>query len=144
MTRLTRSENTHLFQARAKADTKVFDEDADGMFARVEAPSLNLLRIWVCVQPSRLFESMAHATAVEALGLDPNKGVMVRSGTLAAFSSALVSTAILQNRNMHNKHFQHPSLGVLALDQQRCESIVCPPLTAMDLCCAGAAASPQQ
>ena len=64
-------------QDLAKADTEVFDEDGDGMFARVEAPSMNLLRVWVCVQPWRLFEGMAHTTAVEALGLDPNKGVMV-------------------------------------------------------------------
>eukprot|EP00752_Nemacystus_decipiens_P012584 g11144.t1 len=65
----------------AKADTAVFDEDADGMFARVETPSMNLLRIWVCVHPWRLFEGMAHTTAVEALGLDPNRGVLVMMTT---------------------------------------------------------------
>lgn len=67
----------HGFQALAKADTEVFDEDSDGMFARVEAPSADLLRIWVCVEAWRLFEGLALATAVEALGLDPLKGVMV-------------------------------------------------------------------
>lgn len=52
------------------------------MFARVEAPSMNLLRIWVCVQPWRLFEGMAHTTGVEALGLDPDKGAMVKAWSL--------------------------------------------------------------
>lgn len=63
----------------------MFDEDSDGMFARVEAPSANLLRIWVCVKACRLFEGLLRntteglrdTTAVEALGLDPTKGVMV-------------------------------------------------------------------
>lgn len=67
----------HASQDLARADTEVFDEDADGMFERVEAPSINLLRIWVCVEAWRLFEGLAHSTAVEALGLDPAKGVMV-------------------------------------------------------------------
>lgn len=67
----------HAFQDLAKADTEVFEEESDGMFARVEAPSAALLRIWVCVKAWRLFEGLAHTTAVEALGLDPAKGVMV-------------------------------------------------------------------
>eukprot|EP00903_Cladosiphon_okamuranus_P021144 g19422.t2 len=65
----------------AEADAAAFEEDTDGMFARVEAPSINLLRIWVCVEPRRLFEGLAHTTAVEALGLDPNKGVLVMMTT---------------------------------------------------------------
>lgn len=69
--------HTLFFQHLAQADTEAFEEGMDGMFARVEAPSINLLRIWVCVEPRRLFEGLAHTTAVEALGLDPNKGVMV-------------------------------------------------------------------
>lgn len=46
------------------------------MFAMVEAPSSHLVRLWICVKPWRLYEGLGSRT-VEALGLDPLKGVAV-------------------------------------------------------------------
>lgn len=47
------------------------------MLAEVEAPSSHLIRLWVGVKPWRLYEGLGSRT-VEALGLDPQKGIMVR------------------------------------------------------------------
>ena len=60
----------------AKADAAGF-EASDGMVARVE-PLWTLIRLWITVKPSRLYEGLGPA-AVDALGLDPTKGVMVRA-----------------------------------------------------------------
>ncbi|CAB1098736.1 unnamed protein product [Ectocarpus sp. CCAP 1310/34] len=60
----------------AKADADALNVDVEGMFAKVEAHTPTLIRLWVCVEHSRLFEGLA-TRAVEALGLDPSKDVMV-------------------------------------------------------------------
>ncbi|CAN0251766.1 unnamed protein product, partial [Ectocarpus fasciculatus] len=60
----------------AEADADAFVEESDGMFARVETPSTHLVRVWIGVKPWRLYEGLGSRT-VEALGLDPSKGVMV-------------------------------------------------------------------
>ncbi|CAM9621273.1 unnamed protein product, partial [Ectocarpus sp. 8 AP-2014] len=60
----------------AEADAGAFVEESDGMFARVETPSTHLVRLWIGVKPWRLYEGLGSRT-VEALGLDPLKGVMV-------------------------------------------------------------------
>ena len=44
---------------------------------RVQVPSTHLVRLWVYVYPWRLYEKLS-PRAVEALGLDPSKGVTVR------------------------------------------------------------------
>lgn len=64
-------------QDLAEADAGAFVEESDGMFARVETPSTHLVRVWIGVKPWRLYEGLGSRT-VEALGLDPSKGVMVR------------------------------------------------------------------
>lgn len=63
-------------QDLAVADADAFMEGSDGMFAKVEAPSSHLVRLWICVKPWRLYEGLGSRT-IEALGLDPTKGVMV-------------------------------------------------------------------
>lgn len=65
-------------QDLAKADADALNVDVEGMFAKVEAHTSTLIRLWVCVEHSRLFEGLA-TRAVEALGLDPSKDVMVRA-----------------------------------------------------------------
>ncbi|CAN0416965.1 unnamed protein product, partial [Ectocarpus sp. 12 AP-2014] len=60
----------------AKADADALNVDVEGMFAKVEAHTSTLIRLWVCVEHSKLFEGLA-TRAVEALGLDPSKDVMV-------------------------------------------------------------------
>ncbi|CAM9719108.1 unnamed protein product [Ectocarpus sp. 4 AP-2014] len=60
----------------AKADADALNVDVEGMFAKVEAHTSTIIRLWVCVEHSRLFEGLA-TRAVEALGLDPAKDVMV-------------------------------------------------------------------
>lgn len=62
-------------QALAEADARALRGE-DGFVARVEAPSSNLIRLWIGVTPERMFEGM-NSRAVEALGLDPEKGVEV-------------------------------------------------------------------
>lgn len=62
-------------QNLAVADAAGFDA-SDGMVARVET-LWTLIRIWITIKPSKLYEDLGPA-AVDALGLDPTKGVMVR------------------------------------------------------------------
>lgn len=63
-------------QDLADTDADAFVEASDGMLAKVEAPSSHLVRVWICVKPWRLYEGLGSRT-VEALGLDPLKGVAV-------------------------------------------------------------------
>jgi len=74
--------NIHLFaipiaaQNLVEADASVFIDSLDGISSRVEVPNTYLVRLWIYIHPWRLYENLS-ARALEALGLDPSKGVTV-------------------------------------------------------------------
>ena len=62
-------------QQLAEADAAAIDP-SDGIVAKVESPSSLVVRLFVSILPWRLYEGLGSRT-VEALGLDPTKGVQV-------------------------------------------------------------------
>ncbi|CAM9297955.1 unnamed protein product, partial [Laminaria digitata] len=82
---------------RAAADAADF-EASHGMVAQVES-LWTLIRIWITIKPWRLYEDLG-AAAVDALGLDPTKGVMVMLTTDQLYTSSNVSPKVMWVRQV--------------------------------------------
>eukprot|EP00903_Cladosiphon_okamuranus_P021142 g19421.t2 len=72
---------------RAEVEAEAFNEALDGISAMLDFVSTSLLRIRIYVQPWRLFEGLSDST-MEALGLEPMKGVMVMLTTDQQYTMA--------------------------------------------------------
>lgn len=83
----------------AEADAAVL-EDADGMGAKVQLPSTHLIRIWITIKPWRLYKGLRSMT-VEALGLDPKKGVQA-----SVYSSTATPVAFGEKKSLRRRYYQ--------------------------------------
>eukprot|EP00752_Nemacystus_decipiens_P012577 g11138.t1 len=93
----------------ADADSEAFVEATDGMFAKVEAPSSHLIRLWICVTPRRLYEGLG-SKAVDALGLDRNKGIMAMLTTDQYYTLSSKCPEVKWLRQVHPDKMNRDSL----------------------------------
>eukprot|EP00903_Cladosiphon_okamuranus_P021150 g19426.t1 len=103
------AEDTTQGKDLAVADADAFEEATDGMFAKVEAPSAHLVRLWICVKPWRLYEGLGSRT-VEALGLDPERGVTVMLTTDQYYTLSSKCPEVKWLRQVHPDRMNHASL----------------------------------
>ncbi|CAM9516966.1 unnamed protein product [Ectocarpus sp. 4 AP-2014] len=75
-------------------------DSLDGVAVRVQARATYQLRLWVAVQPWRLYNHLSSRT-VEALGLDPMKGVMVMLTTDQHYTLSTVRPEVKWVRQVH-------------------------------------------
>lgn len=92
-------------QDLAEADASAVIESLDGISVRVEVPSTHLVRLWIYIHPWRLYENLS-VRAVEALGLDPSKGVTVRPHHVPSISIRVdTSISVLLGRQLYDVTF---------------------------------------